>query len=74
MNKHEEIVNWAKEYVPRFNVLSKLFNTHYYTQSPLNSINDIIELMIIVINSRGNSNNGERQLTVEDFLKGNPYW
>ena len=74
MNKHEKIVNWANEYVPRFNELSKQFKTHYYTQSPLNSINDDIELMIIGINPTGNLNNGERPLTVEEFMKGNPYW
>ena len=74
MNTHEEIVNWANEYIPRFNELSKQYNTHYYTQSPLNSINDTVELMIIGINPRGNSNNGERELTVEKFLEGNFEW
>lgn len=74
MNKHEEIVNWAQEYVPRFNDLSKQFKTHYYTQSPLNSINDTIELMIIGINPKGSLYNGERELTVEEFLRGNPFW
>ena len=74
MNIHEEILNWANKYVRRFNELSKQFNTHYYTQSPLNSINDTIDLMIIGINPKGNLNNGERELTVDGFLKGNFDW
>ena len=74
MNIQEELQKWANKYVPRFNELSKQFKTHYYTQSPLNSINDTIELMIIGINPKGNLNNGERELTVVEFLKGNPFW
>ena len=74
MNIQEKIVIWANEYVPRFNKLSEQFKTHYYTQSPLNSINDTVELMIIGINPQGNLNNGERKLTVEEFLKGNHDW
>lgn len=74
MNIQEELRKWANEYVPKFNDLSKEFKTHYYTQSPLDSINDTIDLMIIGINPKGNLNNGERKLTVEEFLKGNPFW
>ena len=74
MCKHEEIVNWANVYVPRFNKLSKVFQTHYYTQSPLDSIHDTVDLMIIGINPKGYFGNGERELTVEEFLKGNPCW
>ena len=74
MSKHEEIVNWANEYVPRFNELSKKYKTHYYTQSPLDSIHDTVELMIIGINPKGDYGNGERELTVEAFLKGNSCW
>ena len=57
MNIHEELRKWANEYVPKFNDLSKEFKTHYYTQSPLDSINDTINLMIIGINPKGNLNN-----------------
>ena len=74
MCKHEEIVKWANEYVPRFNKLSKDFQTHYYTQSPLDSIHDTVELMIIGINPKGQSGNGERILTVDQFLEGNHHW
>lgn len=74
MNIHEEIVNWANEYIPQFNALSEQFRTHYYTQSPLDSINDTIDLMIIGINPKGNLNNGARKMSAEDFLRGNPTW
>lgn len=35
---NEQIIRWANKYVPKFNDLSKLYATPYYTQSPLNSI------------------------------------
>ena len=70
MCKHEEIVNWANVYVPRFNKLSKVFQTHYYTQSPLDSIHDTVDLMIIGINPKGYFGNGERELTVEESENG----
>lgn len=74
MNIQEDIVKWAEKYVPEFNKLSSLYNTSYYTQSPLNCIDDEVDLMIIGINPMGNANNGSCQKTPKEYLSGNPFW
>lgn len=71
---NEQIIRWANKYVPNFNDLSKLYATPYYTQSPLNSINQQVDLMVIGINPKGNTGVGGRKMSIEQFLKGNPYW
>lgn len=71
---HEEILKWAKEYVPQFNKLSVTYHTHYYTQSPLDSIDKEVDLMIIGINPKGNLGNGSRELKAEEYIKGNSFW
>ena len=71
---HEQVIKWANKYVPQFNNLSKLYSTPYYTQSPLDSINQQVDLMIIGINPKGNAGIGAQEQSIEQFLKGNPYW
>lgn len=71
---HEQVIKWANKYVPKFNNLSKLYSTPYYTQSPLDSINQQVDLMIIGINPKGNAGIGAQEQSIEQFLKGNPYW
>lgn len=70
----DKIYEWAQKWVPRFNEKSELFNTGYYTQSPLNVIEESPDLMIIGINPKGTFGNGESIKTVEEFLNGNPCW
>lgn len=71
---NEQIIKWANKYVPKFNDLSKLYATPYYTQSPLNLINHQIDLMIIGINPKGSIGEGGREMSIEQFLSGNPCW
>lgn len=71
---HEQISKWANKYVPKFNNLSKLYSTPYYTQSPLDLIDSQVDLMIIGINPKGNADLYEQEQSIEQFLKGNPYW
>ena len=74
MNIQEEIVKWAEKYVPEFNKLSEKYNTSYYTQSPLNSIDGEVDLMLIGINPQGNLGEGSSKKTTEEYLAGNPCW
>ncbi len=71
---NEQIIKWANVYVPKFNELSELYKTPYYTQSPLDSINGQVDLMAIGINPKGNAGIGARMQTVAEYLKGNPSW
>lgn len=70
----EQIIRWADKYVPKFNELSERYKTPFYTQSPLDVINQQTELMIIGINPKGNAGIGEKKLSVEEYIKGNSFW
>ncbi|MRI63858.1 hypothetical protein EDM00_07630 [Ornithobacterium rhinotracheale] len=70
---HNQIIEWADEFVPKFNELSKLYETPFYTQSSLKSINQHVDLMIIGINPKGDGN-AVKQLSVDEFLGGNLFW
>lgn len=74
MNVNEELRKWSEEYIPQFNILSKKYNTAFYTQSPLNIIDKHISLMIVGINPKGLVGSGSTEYTPEGFLKGNPSW
>ena len=74
MDIHEEILKWAKKYVPIFNDLSATYKTPYYTQSPIDDINEAIDILIIGINPKGNIGIGGKTLTAEQYIKGNPSW
>ena len=60
--------------MPKFNELSERYKTPFYTQSPLDEINQQTELMIIGINPKGNAGIGEKKLSVEEYIKGNSFW
>ncbi|MCD8303768.1 MAG: uracil-DNA glycosylase family protein [Prevotellaceae bacterium] len=72
MNR-KELEEWGQKWVPTFNELSEKYNTVYYTQSPLDHIEDDVEVMLIGINPGGNGA-GVTYVTPEEFLKGNPAW
>lgn len=72
---NEEIVEWAKKYVPIFNELSTKYQTPYYTQSPLSVLENHVDCMIIGINPKGKLGTGSSVFeNPENFLKGNPDW
>lgn len=66
--------DWAKTYTQKFNLLSEQYNTSFYTQSPLNVINNTVELMVIGINPKGETNKGKRVVNEVELLEGNPCW
>lgn len=71
----ERLKEWANKYVPKFNELSKKYQTYYYTQSPLNTIEEDVDVMIIGINPKGKLGTGEFILDdPEKYLEGNPTW
>ncbi len=74
MNVQEKILDWAEKYVPQFNNLSKLYHTPYYTQSPLNCIENEVDIMIIGINPKGDLEVGPCNKKPEEYLEGNPCW
>lgn len=69
----KKIREWAEKYVPQFNQLAKENNSCFYTQSPLTAIDSEVELMIIGINP-GCGGCYSKDISVEDFLAGNPAW
>lgn len=69
----KEITAWAEKYVPQFNKLAKDTDSCFYTQSPLTAIDSEVELMIIGINP-GCGGCYSKDISVEDFLAGNPGW
>lgn len=74
-NLQKQITAWAEKYVPKFNELSKKYETSYYTQSPLSVVCDSVELMVVGINPKGDSIYPKgKELTYEEFLNGNPCW
>lgn len=72
MNK--QIAEWAVTYVPQFNALSEKYKASYYTQSPLDKVEEDVEEMIIGINPGGPLSNGKTIMSPEEFLRGNPKW
>ncbi|WP_462135516.1 hypothetical protein [Porphyromonas endodontalis] len=70
----EQITDWAEKYVPTFNKLSEQYKTPYYTQSPLNEINQPIDLMVIGINPRGDLGSGAQNKNADAYKQGNPFW
>lgn len=69
----QEIKEWAEIWVPKFNELSKTYNVPYYTQSPLDKIEDEVDIMFVGINPKG-SPEGLSNYTPEKFLAGNEHW
>lgn len=72
---NDEVKKWAEKYVPKFNELSKKYQTAYYTQSPLNVVEGNVDTMVIGINPKGCLGGGEKVFdSADDYLKGNPTW
>lgn len=71
---HEQIIEWADKYVPKFNELSVQYKTPYYTQSPLKDIDQAVDLMVIGINPKGDLGSGAQEKSVEEYTQGNPFW
>lgn len=74
--KQELLKEWSELWVPKLNELSKDFNNPYYTQSPLDAVEENIDVMFVGINP-GEPEDCNRQpsfYTPEQFLKGNPSW
>lgn len=69
----KEITAWAEKYVPQFNKLAKDTDSCFYTQSPLIALNSEVNLMIIGINP-GCGGFYSKDITVDEFLAGNPSW
>ena len=70
----EQITDWAEKHVPTFNKLSEQYKTPYYTQSPLNEINQPIDLMVIGINPKGDLGSGAQNKNADAYKQGNPFW
>ena len=49
------IEEWGKKWVKRFNELSGKYEFPYYTQSPLNLVEDEVEIMFVGINPKGSN-------------------
>lgn len=72
---NEQLIEWAEKYVPKFNKLSQLYQTPYYTQSPLNVIEEEVDTMIVGINPKGKLGTGESIFeNPKKYLEGNPTW
>ena len=74
--KQELLKEWSELWVPQLNELSKDLNNPYYTQSPLDAVEENIDVMFVGINP-GEPKDCNRQpcfYTPEQFLKGNPSW
>lgn len=67
------IEEWGKKWVKRFNELSGKYEFPYYTQSPLNLVEDEVEIMFVGINPKG-SNKEVTNNTLDKFLAGNECW
>ncbi len=74
LTKKELIIAWAKEFVPKFNELALKIQTNFYTQSPLNIIDNDVETIILGINPKGATKSETKEKTPQEFLKGNPEW
>ena len=44
---NSRIEEWGKKWVERFNELSEKYEFPYYTQSPLNLVEDEVEIMFV---------------------------
>lgn len=71
---NQELLEWSKRYVPKFNVLSEKYQTAYYTQSPLTDVETPIDVMFVGINPKGETKTGQTIMTPEEFLAGNSCW
>ena len=74
-----KLVDWSKKYVPYFRKLAEKYNSTYYTQSPLDVIENSPELLIIGINPKGEIGNGGPLRSPSEYLEGNKlggqdYW
>lgn len=74
--KLELLKEWSEQWVPKFNELSKEFNNPYYTQSPLDAVEEEIDILFVGINPKESTDNHKQSslYTPEQFLKGNPSW
>ena len=57
-----------------FNEISKVTNTQYYLQSPLDKITNTIDTLVLGINPGGTDSGVTEMISPEDFLKGNKHW
>lgn len=73
-NIQKQLESWADKHVERFNQLSEIYKTPFYTQSPLNVISEDIDLMIVGINPKGELGTGACKLTSDEYLRGNQDW
>lgn len=74
--KQSLLRKWSEKWVPLFNRLSEKYTNPYYTQSPLNAVEEDIDLMFVGINP-GEPDEGCKKasnLSPEQFLRGNPSW
>lgn len=71
-NIKENLNTWAQKHVAIFN---KITDRGFYTQSPLcKVIYPNIEQMVIGINPAGETISRKKDITPEEYLKGNNYW
>ena len=73
----EKLIDWAKETVNIYNSITETLNKKdpdkkwgYYTQTPLSLVSQSPDLLILGINP--GAEGGKDNMTVEEFLKGNP--
>lgn len=69
----KKLLLWAKQVVQEYNPIAQSEKVNYYTQSDLSQIKESPELLLLGINPGSEGGNG-RQLTAEEFLKGNSYY
>ena len=75
-NIKQELLKWSKEWTEKFNNLSETYHNPYYTQSPLDAIEETVDVLFVGINP-GEPKDSIKQpnhYTPEQFLKGNPAW
>lgn len=69
----QKLLLWAEQIVQEYNPIAQSEKVNYYTQSDLTQIKESPELLLLGINPGSEGGNG-KQLTAEEFLKGNSYY